>query len=187
MEKSKIYTKTGDRGETSLVGCIRVKKTDLRLEAYGTVDELNSFIGLLISEVVPPKDSELLTYVQNKLFCIGSYLATDPSNTEYRSHAQLSEEAIARLENRIDEIDSELPALRSFVLPGGTVSASFSHVCRTVCRRAERAILRVSESAEVDEKILRFINRLSDYFFILSRYCNLTQGTEEVLWNKSCD
>ncbi|MDO5570883.1 MAG: cob(I)yrinic acid a,c-diamide adenosyltransferase [Bacteroidales bacterium] len=187
MKKSNIYTGKGDKGQTSLVGGVRVKKTDLRLEAYGTVDELNSFLGLLIAEVVPPKDSDLLTYVQNKLFCIGSYLATDPTNTEYRAHSSLNDESIKKLEKRIDEIDDELPTLNNFVLPGGAVSASFCHVCRTVCRRAERAVLRVSETDPVDEKILRFMNRLSDYLFILSRYCNLTQGTEEVLWDKSCD
>ncbi|MEG1617894.1 MAG: cob(I)yrinic acid a,c-diamide adenosyltransferase [Bacteroidales bacterium] len=187
MKKSNIYTKTGDKGQTSLVGGERVSKTDLRLEAYGTVDELNSFIGMLIVENGLFEDSALLTYVQNKLFTIGSYLATDPSFTSFREASLLSEEAILKLERRIDEIDSRLPKLNNFVLPGGTRISALAHVCRTVCRRSERAILRVAEVHEVDDKILRFMNRLSDYLFVFSRMNNVNSLNREVFWDKSCE
>lgn len=186
MKKSLIYTRTGDKGTTSLVGGERVAKTDVRLEAYGTVDELSAFIGLLAAYMENSTDKSLLFFIQNKLFTIGSYLATDPSFTSFRAESLLPEDAIATLETRIDQLDAELPRLNNFVLPGGTVCAAQAHVCRTVCRRAERAILRVSADFEVDDKILRFMNRLSDYLFVLSRSCNIASGEAEVFWDKTC-
>lgn len=186
MKKCNVYTGTGDQGQTSLVGGERVSKTDLRLEAYGTVDELNSFIGVLIATCAPSPDTELLLYVQNKLFTIGSYLATDPSFTAFRKESLLSEEASQKLERRMDELDEKLPRINNFILPGGSSCAAAAHVCRTVCRRAERAILRVAESHEVDDKILRFMNRLSDYLFVFSRACNINTGHNEVFWDKTC-
>lgn len=186
MKKSLIYTRTGDKGSTSLVGGERVPKTDLRLEAYGTVDELNAFLGVLITQLVDSPDKELLFYVQNKLFTIGSYLATDPSFTSFREASLLDECAIIKLEQRIDELDSELPPLNNFVLPGGCVCAAQAHVCRAVCRRAERLILRVADEYGVDHKILRFMNRLSDYLFVLSRACNIQSAIPEVFWDKTC-
>lgn len=187
MKKSLIYTRTGDKGKTSLVGGERVDKTDIRLEAYGTVDELSAFLGVLATLIPGSPDRELLFYVQNKLFTIGSYLATDPSFTTFRQESMLSEDAILRLEQRIDELDSQLPKLNNFVLPGGSPASAQAHVCRTVCRRAERAILRVADLYEVDDKILRFMNRLSDYLFVFSRTCNVESAVPEVFWDKSCE
>ena len=186
MKKSLIYTRTGDKGTTSLVGGERVEKTDLRLEAYGTVDELSAFLGVLATQLSDSSDKELVFYIQNKLFTIGSYLATDPSFTTFRQESLLSEDAILKLEHRIDELDAQLPKLNNFVLPGGSLAAAQAHVCRTVCRRAERAILRVANQYEVDDKILRFMNRLSDYLFVLSRVCNIVASVSEVFWDKSC-
>lgn len=186
MKKSLIYTKTGDKGSTSLVGGERVLKTDIRLQAYGTVDELNANIGMLIAMHGVSEDSDLLCFVQNKLFTIGSYLATNPSFTTFREASLLKETDIERLERRIDVIDSDLPKIDNFVLPGGTAAAAQAHICRTVCRRAEREILSVSLAHEVDEKLLRFMNRLSDYLFVFSRACNITAGHAEVFWDKTC-
>ncbi len=186
MKKSLIYTGTGDKGTTSLVGGERVLKTDIRLQAYGTVDELNAFIGMLIAMHGPSPDSDLLFFVQNKLFTIGSYLATNPEFTTFREASLLSESDIERVERRIDEVDGELPKINNFVLPGGSVVAAQAHICRTVCRRAEREILMVSHDHEVDDKILRFMNRLSDYLFVFSRACNIMLQHPEVFWDKSC-
>lgn len=188
MEKCKIYTKTGDRGQTSLVGGKRVSKTDARLEAYGTVDELNAHLGMLIAALrVSSSDVDLLQFVQNKLFVVGSYLATDTSFTELKDASRLKPENIERIERRIDDIDRILPPLNGFILPGGVPAATKAHVCRTVCRRAERRICEVSEQFEVDELVLRFINRLSDYLFILARFVNAESGEEEIYWDKSCE
>ncbi|MEG1615988.1 MAG: cob(I)yrinic acid a,c-diamide adenosyltransferase [Bacteroidales bacterium] len=187
MKKSLIYTRTGDKGTTSLVGGERVEKTDIRLEAYGTVDELSAFLGVLSTQMPDSVDKSLIFYIQNKLFTVGSYLATDPSFTSFRQESLMSEDSIVKLESRIDELDGGLPRLNNFVLPGGTLCSAQAHVCRTVCRRAERAILRVSGEYEVDDKILRFMNRLSDYLFVLSRACNINASVTEVFWDKSCE
>ena len=176
MEKSKIYTRTGDRGQTSLVGGKRVSKYDVRLEAYGTVDELNSYLGMLIATLpVSSSDTELLQFIQNKLF------------TELREASRMKATDVERIERRIDEIDRVLPPLNRFVLPGGVPAAVKAHICRTVCRRAERRICEVAGQYEVDELILRFINRLSDYLFVLSRFMNVEEGIEEIYWNNSCE
>ncbi|GHV06079.1 cobalamin adenosyltransferase [Bacteroidia bacterium] len=186
MKKSMVYTKTGDRGTTSLVGGKRVSKTDRRIESYGTVDELNSFIGLLITETDDADDLEFLRFIQHKLFTIGSYLATDRENTELRIESKVSPESITRIEQEIDRIDSELPPIKNFLLPGGCRAAALAHVCRTVCRRAERQIYRLNETTPVEEPVLIFVNRLSDYFFILARKANIRQNGKEIIWDYTC-
>ncbi|MDR1523746.1 MAG: cob(I)yrinic acid a,c-diamide adenosyltransferase [Tannerella sp.] len=186
MEKSKIYTGGGDKGKTSLVGGFRVSKTHPRLEAYGTIDELNSFIGLLITEVDDREVCELLQFVQSKLFTVGSYLATDPSRTEYKIESQITGDSIKKIEEAIDRTDGRLPKLKSFVLPGGSRSAALAHVCRTVCRRAERNIYRLAETATVEEPVLVFMNRLSDLLFVIARSECLLKNGEEIFWNNTC-
>lgn len=192
MEKSMIYTKTGDKGMTSLVGGQRVSKTDLRLEAYGTVDELNSQLGLLLTEVSDASDHALLNEVQNHLFVVGGYLATDQSTTQLRAQSVVTPAMIESLEKAVDEIDSSLPKLRAFVLPGGTRGASMAHVCRTVCRRAERRIfalnnqLKERDEAELDANVLSYMNRLSDFLFVLARKMNIIEGQDEIIWKNPC-
>ncbi|MBQ9163232.1 MAG: cob(I)yrinic acid a,c-diamide adenosyltransferase [Bacteroidaceae bacterium] len=192
MEKSMIYTKTGDKGMTSLVGGQRVSKTDLRLEAYGTVDELNSQLGLLLTEVSDASDHALLNEVQNHLFVVGGYLATDQSTTQLRAQSVVTPAMIESLEKAVDEIDTSLPKLRAFVLPGGTRGASMAHVCRTVCRRAERRILALNNQlkerneAELDANVLSYMNRLSDFLFVLARKMNIIEGQDEIIWKNPC-
>ena len=186
MKKSMVYTRTGDKGTTSLVGGQRVSKADVRLESYGTVDELNSHIGLLISLLSNEHDIEVLTHVQNLLFVVGSNLATDQSNTELRKASVVHPESIADLEHEIDQIDSALPPLKAFVLPGGCQASAQCHVCRTVCRRAERRILALGEQAEVQPELLQFVNRLSDYLFVLARKINIDEKKSEIFWQNAC-
>ena len=185
-KKSLIYTRTGDKGKTSLVGGARVKKTHVRLEAYGTVDELNSQLGLLYTYLTEEGDKKLILWVQHKLFSVGSYLATDQSNTALRIESQIADEDIHRLENAIDEADASLPPLKAFVIPGGSRGSAVCQVCRTVCRRAERRILAMAEEHEVTENVSAFVNRLSDYLFVLARKMNLLAETDEIYWDKSC-
>ena len=182
----KIYTGTGDKGETSLVGGQRVSKAHRRIESYGTIDELNSFIGLLMTALDDTQDLDFLTFVQHKLFTVGSYLATDPQTTELRVQSQVTPESITRIEREIDRIDEELPRMKRFVLPGGCRSASLAHVCRTVCRRAERRIYSLAEESEVEENVVVFINRLSDYLFVLARKECLRHNGKEILWDYTC-
>lgn len=188
MKKSMIYTRTGDAGLTSLVGGVRVPKTHVRLEAYGTVDELNSCLGMLIASMEESEDRNLLRYVQHKLFSIGSYLATDQTQTDLRMESRITDEAVGLLEKAIDRLDDSLPPLKAFVLPGGSKEASVGHVCRTVCRRAERRILALEEAegGVIDEKVKQFVNRLSDYLFVLSRKLNELTQHDEIYWDKSC-
>lgn len=185
-KKSLIYTRTGDKGKTSLVGGARVKKTHVRLEAYGTVDELNSQLGLLYTYLTEEGDKKLILWVQHKLFSVGSYLATDQSNTALKIESQIADEDIHRLENAIDEADASLPPLKAFVIPGGSRGSAVCQVCRTVCRRAERRILTMAEEHEVTENVSAFVNRLSDYLFVLARKMNLLAETDEIYWDKSC-
>jgi cob(I)alamin adenosyltransferase len=187
MGKSKIYTGGGDKGRTSLVGGVRVPKTHVRLEAYGTVDELNSFIGLLIAEMEKRDTCNLLQFVQSKLFTVGSYLATDPAKTEYKIESQITGDSIKKIEEAIDRIDGRLPKLHSFILPGGSRSAALAHVCRTVCRRAERNIYRLAETEAIEEPVLVFMNRLSDLLFVLARSECLLKSGEEIFWNNTCE
>lgn len=186
MKKSLIYTRTGDKGTTSLVGGTRVSKTHERLEAYGTVDELNAQLGLLNTYLTEPSDKQIVLWIQNKLFTIGSYLATDQTSVSLRVESRLSENDIQRLEHAIDETDSQLPALKAFVIPGGARGSAVCQVCRTVCRRAERRILALSKTCEVEVFVSSFMNRLSDYLFVLSRKMNLLEGIDEIYWNKDC-
>lgn len=181
----KIYTKTGDKGKTSLVGGQRVAKTHIRLEAYGTVDELNSFIGLLIEQIRDEHDQDVLSSIQSLLFSVGCNLASDPE-TEIPSSCKIDAESISLLEREMDRMDALLPPLKNFVLPGGGMSGSLSHVCRTIARRAERRIYDVAEHWPVDTHILVFINRLSDYFFILARKEALLHQKDEKKWDSTC-
>lgn len=186
MEKSRIYTKTGDKGTTSLVGGQRVSKAHERLECYGTVDELNSFIGLLITSLEDKEDEDFLLFIQHKLFSVGSYLATDQSSTELHVESKITPETIERIEKEIDRIDSSLPKMKNFILPGGCRSASLAHVCRTVCRRAERQIYRLTETTPVEEPVLKFMNRLSDYLFVLARKECIRNNGKEIIWDYTC-
>lgn len=186
MRMGRIYTRTGDRGTTSLVGGTRVPKTHLRLEAYGTIDELNSQLGLLQTYLTEEADKQLVWRVQHKLFAVGSYLATDQTRTGLHAESRIANEDIEELEKAIDEADNELPPLRAFVLPGGARGAAVCHVCRTVCRRAERRILALAGECEIAPEVTAFVNRLSDYLFILARKLNLLAKTDEIFWDKSC-
>lgn len=181
----KVYTKTGDAGKTSLIGGIRVPKCCERLESYGTIDELNSQIGLLITYCTDKRDVEFLTDVQAKLFVVGSYLATDTSQTELRQSSIVTEQMVIEVENEIDRIEETLPPIKLFILPGGCRGAAVCHVCRTVCRRAERRILSLVETgAEVDGNVIAYVNRLSDYLFVLSRHLNVLAGHDEIIWER---
>jgi cob(I)alamin adenosyltransferase len=180
--KSKIYTKNGDKGYTSLVGGKRVPKTHLRIEAYGTIDELNAFISVLLNTIDNRDDREFLLRIQYNLFNLGAYLATE--SEEKQKGMDLEE--INRLEQEMDRIDALIPPLKTFVLPGGCPSNAWAHVCRTICRRAERCVYRLKDKTEVDSTILQYINRLSDYFFLFSRKQNFILNINEITWNKSC-
>lgn len=183
MKKSLIYTKTGDKGKTSLVNGTRVAKTHIRLDSYGTVDELNSFIGWLICSVEDEETSKFLAFLQHKLFTVGSYLATETETTAPKTASIITSEDILKVEREIDRLDESLPKLNRFILPGGCESGSRAHICRSVCRRAERMIYRVSEKYPVDENITIFVNRLSDYFFVLARKESVKYG-KEVFWEQ---
>ena len=185
-KKSNIYTRTGDEGMTSLVGGIRVPKTHCRLEAYGTIDELNSFVGLLISNIENEDDKDFIIDIQRKLFSVGSYLATDTSKRELSANSIIHPEDVECLEKIIDNIDESLPKLTSFVLPTGTQAASIAHICRTVCRRAERRILEMSEKIEIDTNVLAYINRLSDFLFVFARKLNNSSNIGEFFWKRTC-
>jgi cob(I)alamin adenosyltransferase len=164
----KIYTKTGDEGMTSLVGGKRVKKCCARLDSYGSVDELNSFIGLLVTYITDEADIAFLQKVQGELFMVGGSLATDLSVSEAR--CEVSQAMISDIESEIDRLSVLLPPLRSFVVPGGSRASALAHVCRTVCRRAERCVFAlIEEGGAVEENVAVYLNRLSDYFFVLAR------------------
>lgn len=176
----KIYTKTGDEGMTSLYGGKRISKDDIRIEAYGTVDELNSHIGSLISSLPNMDQKGLLLEIQKRLFTIGSILASDP--TKDLPTPDLLDSDIELLENAMDAMDAGLPPLRTFILPGGSDSNSRAHICRTVARRAERRTISLSGIANLDPIVVKYLNRLSDYFFILSRKIAHDLGHDEVPW-----
>lgn len=177
----KVYTKTGDAGTTSLVGGKRVPKDCARLESYGTVDELNAHVGLLLTYVSENQDRECLISIQNRLFVVGAQLATEAPNVP---SSVITDDDVTNLENNIDKASEGLPKWRGFTLPGGCREAAIAHVCRTVCRRAERRILTLNSEEEVDPQLLKFINRLSDYFYVLALRLNFLHGTEEILWKK---
>lgn len=182
MSDFKIYTKTGDNGTSGLIGGTRVSKYDNRLEAYGTVDELNSWIGLLITQNQDSKTNDVLQKIQHTLFIIASHLATDTSKSNLHKTLPLRGNEIELLESEIDRMQEELPALTHFVLPGGNTLAAHTHIARTVCRRAERRATALQTEVEVEKELLIFLNRLSDYLFALSRYFNFLNKQEEVLW-----
>ena len=179
--KSKIYNLTGDDGTTSLVHGKRVAKDDIRVETYGTLDELNSFIGLLAHNSKLDHDDlpKIIYRIQNKLFNIGAYLATEDADKATGLYIA----DVKELESKIDEMDAELPPLRGFVLPGGSRLSALCDICRTITRRAERHVVTLSHSAPIDPLVLQYLNRLSDFFFILARYNNINTQTEEILWD----
>lgn len=180
----KIYTKTGDKGETGLFGGARVSKDDLRIEAYGTVDELNSFVGMLIDQSPEEIAKNFLGGIQDELFVIGSHLAKDPAKKDLPL-PQFPENAVERLETFMDTFDEKLAPLSNFILPGGHVNVSAAHICRTVCRRAERRIISLSATQEVSPWIIQYLNRLSDFFFMLARYLALELNVPERPWRPS--
>ncbi|MGQ8335107.1 cob(I)yrinic acid a,c-diamide adenosyltransferase [Sunxiuqinia sp. A32] len=179
---TRVYTKTGDDGTTGLIGGSRVKKYDVRLEAYGTVDELNSHIGLIIASGVDDNSKKVLQFIQNKLFVIGSQLATDDSAAEFKKRYPCKEEDIKLLENEMDTMFETLPKLDNFILPGGSVSSAQTQIARTICRRAERRIIELSEKTKIENNLIKFINRLSDYLFVLGRKIAFDQKAPENLW-----
>ena len=182
----KIYTKTGDRGDTGLFGGGRVAKSHPRVEAYGTVDELNSLVGLATEAVEDSMVRARLRSIQHDLFCIGATLATSPAKAARIASGMpvLPEARIGDMETWIDEASAELDELRDFILPGGTRAAALLHVCRTVCRRAERAAVALAESEVVEEGILPYLNRLSDLLFVWARLENHQGGEPDTLWAK---
>ena len=165
----RIYTKTGDKGETSLIGGTRLPKHHIRIEAYGNVDELNSWIGLLRDQPIDENSIKILLEIQDRLFTLGSLLASDPGKITKMKLPEVKEEDIVLLEKEIDAMEKTLEPMQSFVLPGGNTIVSYCHIARCVCRRAERAVLRVAENEKVDALIYKYLNRLSDYLFVLSR------------------
>ncbi len=178
----RIYTKTGDDGTTGLIGGSRVKKYDIRLEAYGTVDELNSHVGLVLSGVDDEQTKIVLTDVQNKLFVIGAHLAMDENAGDMKKQLPCDEHDIELLEKEMDKMFETLPKLNNFIMPTGCQVAAFAHVARTVCRRAERRIVELAEKTDVDQNLTKYINRLSDYLFVLSRKLNLDNKVAETPW-----
>jgi cob(I)alamin adenosyltransferase len=177
----KIYTKTGDSGKTSLLGGRRVSKADLRIDAYGTVDELNSYIGLLRDQEINQKREGLLKEIQDRLFTIGATLATEPGKENVK-RPDLRESDLAVLEKEIDMMEAKLPPLKHFILPGGHQVVSFCHIARTVCRRTERCVIDLKEVEHVDDIIVKYLNRLSDYLFVLGRMIAQEFGVGEVIW-----
>lgn len=177
----KIYTKTGDAGKTSLIGGTRVAKSDSRINAYGTVDELNAYIGLLRDQPVNAQRKDLLKEIQDRLFTIGSSLAADPNKSNLKVPDLLASD-VELLEKEIDAMNEKLEPLRAFVLPGGHQSVSFAHISRTVCRRAERLVVELSAHDFVADLVAIYLNRLSDYLFVLSRAMAQELGAEEVTW-----
>lgn len=177
----KIYTKTGDKGLTSLFGGKRVSKHHLQIEAYGTVDELNSYIGLIRDQKIDTDTFNVLIEIQDRLFTLGSMLATEPGNEKVKV-PQLFEDDITLIENEIDKMNETLPEMRSFVLPGGHQTVSFCHVARCVCRRAERLTVHLAEVETVNELVVKYLNRLSDYLFVLSRKLTQDNNAIEIPW-----
>ena len=184
----KIYTKTGDKGKTSLFGGTRVPKHHLRIDAYGTIDELNSHIGLLRDQKIDNNTSAALLKIQNELFTIGSMLATPPEKETLKSGKkrlginEISLDEILFLENEIDTNQKLLPEMTNFILPGGHQTVSFCHIARCVCRRAERLTVQLHQEEPVDEHVLVYLNRLSDYLFVLARKLSIDNQAKEIAW-----
>jgi cob(I)alamin adenosyltransferase len=186
MKITKVYTRTGDKGMTSLVGGVRIQKSNVRLESYGTIDELSSHLGLLAAMLTNDEDRQMVQRIQNDLFMVSTHLATDQSQTQLYPSAQLSVSEIEYLEQQIDAIKELLPEPQGFILPGGCQAAAQAHVCRTVCRRAERCIVALAETAVVGPEIMQYVNRLSDYLFVLAKKINFNNGVDEILWQNAC-
>lgn len=184
----KVYTKTGDKGTTALFGGTRVPKHHIRIESYGTVDELNSYIGLIRDQEINQLYKNVLIEIQDRLFTVGAVLATDPEKAilkngkERLNIPKISEADMALLENEIDRMEAALPPMTHFVLPGGHTTVSFCHIARCVCRRAERLSVQLNEVEPIDESVLMYLNRLSDYLFVLARKLTFDLGAEEVKW-----
>jgi len=177
----KIYTRAGDDGSTSLLGGGRVPKHHLRVEGYGTVDELNSYLGVIRSFIQGSEEEKLLAQVQNNLFTLGSSLACEPGTNTFLP--PFNPDDIQALELEIDRLTSPLPELKNFVLPGGSQAGAFAHVARTVCRRAERLVVHLSQVDQVEPFVVKYLNRLSDYLFTLARHLDNQQGSQEIIWN----
>ncbi len=177
----KIYTKTGDQGETSLFGGKRVAKYDLRINAYGTADELNSFIGLIRDQGIDAHQTEVLISIQERIFTLGAMLAADPDKPKLKK-PDLTEEDILLLEREMDTMNEDLPPMTHFILPGGHQAVSFCHVARTVCRRCERLVIELSKEAFVDVLGMKYLNRLSDYLFVLARKIGKDVKADEIPW-----
>ena len=179
----KIYTKKGDSGSTQLIGGTRVTKDHIRIEAYGTVDELNSFVGLIRDQEIKSSHKKILLEIQDRLFTIGSSLASDPGKSKMKI-PDLKEEDVTLLETEMDRMNEELPEMKSFILPGGHTIVSYSHLARCVCRRTERLTVHLSESGngEVDPLVIKYLNRLSDYFFVLARKLGSELRVDEIPW-----
>jgi len=179
----KIYTKTGDSGKTSLLGGTKVFKNNPRIEAYGTMDELNSHIGLLSDFSNDDNAKVILKEIQDRLFTIGAELACDPEKNSRIALPDLHESDVALLEDEIDKMQEELPVMKNFILPGGQPAVSFAHVARCVCRRAERCAVNLQENkGAVDQLIIKYLNRLSDYLFVLARYLGMKNNAPEIIW-----
>jgi cob(I)alamin adenosyltransferase len=179
----KIYTKTGDKGNTSLIGGTKVPKSDIRIDTYGTVDELNSWIGLINDQLADEEFRPVLKEIQDRLFTIGSSLATDADKEPKMKLPDLHAADIEFLEKKIDEMTAQLPTMKSFILPGGHVAVSSIHVTRCVCRRAERLAVGMQQhELFVDQQVIQYLNRLSDYLFTLARYAGQKLGAEEIPW-----
>ena len=177
----KIYTKTGDKGQTSLFGGKRVAKHHIRIDAYGTVDELNSYIGLIRDQEIAQESIKTLLEIQDRLFTMGSLLATESGNNKVKIPLLINSD-VTFLENEIDKMNEQLPEMKSFILPGGNITVSFCHIARCVCRRAERIVSLLSELEIVDEMIIIYLNRLSDYLFVLARKIAKDKGINETPW-----
>lgn len=177
----KIYTKKGDGGQTSLIGGTKVLKDNIRIEAYGTVDELNSSLGLVKDHTEDLEVKVFLKSIQDRLFTIGSVLACDPEGAKMLL-PDLKEEDVEAIEDQIDQMNKVLPELKNFLLPGGHPSNSFCHLSRCICRRAERRVISLRTEADVDDLIIKYLNRLSDYLFVLGRKMSVDKGVEEVKW-----
>jgi len=178
----KIYTKTGDQGKTGLIGGTRVPKNNIRIESYGTIDELNSFIGLLADYLQDEHNKTILREIQDRLFTIGSTLASDPNKNLKMKIPVLRDEDINLLEKEIDFMEEKLEPMKSFILPGGHIIVSTAHIARCVCRRAERVCVALQENESIEPLILKYLNRLSDYLFVLARYSGHQLGAEEIAW-----
>ena len=179
----KIYTKTGDNGNTSLIGGTKVPKSHIRIESYGTVDELNSYIGLLADSFADAHIIELLREIQDRLFTIGSSLACDPDKETGMKIPDLKEVDILLLESEIDKMNEVLPEMKSFIIPGGSLSVSNAHITRCICRRAERMVVLLHhQDSFVEPLVIKYLNRLSDYLFVLARYIGHKEGVVEIPW-----